>query len=323
MPITPDVGVVFRVAAGPRLGFGHLARCRAIGRALGVTPRVSIRGTAATARVAAALGLTVAPGGRRVVLTRGLDLLVLDDPSCAAGRPWVAAARRAGLPVVAVHDGARRPHLADLVIDGSPTVPVVRTRRRLAGLHVAVVDPTVAVLRRHKGMRRDSIVLALGGGRHVVRATPSLVAALRSEMPDARIVVAPGFTAGPRPRIEGATWLAADGLAEALARARVAVVGGGLTALEAAALGAPSVAVAVVPAQRPNVRALARHGVVCDGGLLSADAPRRLARRTARLWHATSEREALSRAGRRLVDGCGAERIATAVRRLAARGRTR
>ena len=53
MPIIRHVAVVFRVAAGPRLGFGHLVRCRAIARALGVEPRVSIRGTAATRRAGA------------------------------------------------------------------------------------------------------------------------------------------------------------------------------------------------------------------------------------------------------------------------------
>jgi hypothetical protein len=46
--------VLFHAAAGPRLGFGHLVRCRSLARALGVDARVSIRGSAAT-RVAAAL----------------------------------------------------------------------------------------------------------------------------------------------------------------------------------------------------------------------------------------------------------------------------
>jgi len=48
MPITSGMTVVFRVAAGPRLGFGHLVRCRSLARALGVTPRVWLRGSAAT-----------------------------------------------------------------------------------------------------------------------------------------------------------------------------------------------------------------------------------------------------------------------------------
>ena len=61
MPITSDMTVVFRVAAGPRLGFGHLVRCRSLARALSVTPRVWLRGSAATRAAARALGCQVLP----------------------------------------------------------------------------------------------------------------------------------------------------------------------------------------------------------------------------------------------------------------------
>ena len=83
MPIIRHVAVVFRIAAGPRLGFGHLVRCRAIARALGVEPRVSIRGTAATRRAAATLGLRVLAGGLRVLDRERPQVLVVDDPSAA------------------------------------------------------------------------------------------------------------------------------------------------------------------------------------------------------------------------------------------------
>ena len=56
MPITSGMTVVFHVAAGPRLGFGHLVRCRSLARALGVTPRAWVRGSAATRASARAMG---------------------------------------------------------------------------------------------------------------------------------------------------------------------------------------------------------------------------------------------------------------------------
>ena len=86
MPIIRHVAVVFRIAAGPRLGFGHLIRCRAIARALGVMPRVSIRGTAATRRAGAALGLRVLDGGPGLLDRETPQVLVVDDPSAKAAR---------------------------------------------------------------------------------------------------------------------------------------------------------------------------------------------------------------------------------------------
>ena len=39
-----DLRILFRAAAGPRRGFGHLVRCRSLARALGVRPLVALRG---------------------------------------------------------------------------------------------------------------------------------------------------------------------------------------------------------------------------------------------------------------------------------------
>ncbi len=51
--------VLFRAAAGPRLGFGHLVRCRSLARALGVSPLVSLRGTSRTREAAIRLGVSL------------------------------------------------------------------------------------------------------------------------------------------------------------------------------------------------------------------------------------------------------------------------
>ena len=37
--------VVFRVAGGPRLGFGHIVRALSLAKAMQVAPRMSVRGT--------------------------------------------------------------------------------------------------------------------------------------------------------------------------------------------------------------------------------------------------------------------------------------
>lgn len=309
--------VLFRLAAGPRVGFGHLARCRAVAAALGVAPRVSVRGSAATRRAAERLGLSVVPGGLRALDRLRPAMVVVDDPSSAEGRPWVDGARRRGIPVAALCDGGVGHVAADLVIDGS--VRASATTADLAGPRYAVVDPRVPLLRRARPRAGRRVCIAVGGGAHVFSQVPPLVAALARLAPDVRIDVAPGFTARRRPALAAGRWIPPAALASTLALADLAVVAGGLTAYEACALGVPAVAVAVVPSQQPTVRGLAKRRAVVDGGpLYGADAPARIGRVAAALMGAPARRHQLARTARQLVDGRGAERIAAALRRLVA-----
>ncbi|MEZ5290600.1 MAG: hypothetical protein R2745_05930 [Vicinamibacterales bacterium] len=322
MPITGDMGVLFRAAAGPRVGFGHLARCRALARALGVRPIVSLRGSAGTARAAGALGVRVAPRGVTALARPGLRLLVVDDPDARAARIWVAAARRRGVPVAVVRDASPRALGADLVIDGSVRTHADERPGRCLGPRFAVLDPRLPAIRaRRRAPRRGPIVVALGGGAHVFPHVGAVVRALASRVPAADIRVAPGFTARVRPTLPGARWVPPARLAAALAAARVAIVAGGLTAQEACALGVPAVAVAVVPAQRPAIRAMAARGAVVDAGSLGArGSAARVADAAARLLTTPSARRRMAVAGRGLVDGRGAARVAAALVALAAGG---
>ncbi len=72
MTASADLRVLFRAAAGPRRGFGHLVRCRSLGRALGVRPLVSVRGGRLAEHTAIALGCDVVRGGApRAIDARG------------------------------------------------------------------------------------------------------------------------------------------------------------------------------------------------------------------------------------------------------------
>jgi len=322
MPIIRHVAVVFRVAAGPRLGFGHLVRCRSLARALGIEARVSVRGGAATRRAAAALGLHVLAGGVEVLDRERPDVVVVDDPSAAEAAPWVRGAARRGLPVATIHDGGLRVVAeADLTIDGSVVTPARERSTRRTGPRYAVLDPGLVAMRQPRRRMRRRVLVAVGGGAHVFSLVPPLVADLARRVPSADIHVAAGFTARRRPVLAAGQWLAPERLAAALADADVAIVAGGLTAYEACALGVPAVAVSVVAAQQPTVAALARRGAAIDGGSLAArDAGARVGAAAARLLMTPAERRRLTIAGRRLVDGRGAIRVAAAVRDLAARG---
>ncbi len=325
MPINQHMAVVFRAAAGPRLGFGHLVRCRAIARALGVEPVVSVRGTVATRRAASKLGLRVAGGGTTVLDREAPHVLVVDDPSAAAAGPWVRAARRRGLPVAIINDGRLAGLGADLVIDGSVRAMAAARTTHLCGPRFAVIDPALAARAAARRPIGGQILIAVGGGAHVYALVPAIVAELERQAPGADIRVAPGFTARRRrPRLGTGRWIQPGDLAGALADAHLAIVAGGITAYEACALGVPAVAVSVVAAQRPTVRALARLGAAVDGGALGTPgAERRVVGRAARLLAAPGAQRRLSAAGRRLVDGHGAARVASALRSLARHGGAR
>src|SRR4051812_31295635 len=118
---SPPVRALFRIAAGPRLGFGHLVRARALARALGIErPLVSVRGPASARSSATRLRMQVLGGTPCALVARVRpEVIVLDDPSAVAARPWCRAAREAGVPVASVHDLGTAFCGSDLAIDGS------------------------------------------------------------------------------------------------------------------------------------------------------------------------------------------------------------
>jgi spore coat polysaccharide biosynthesis predicted glycosyltransferase SpsG len=86
---------------------------------------------------------------------------------------------------------------------------------------------------------------------------------------------------------------------------------------EAAAQGTPAVALAVVDAQRPTIRAFAGAGIAVDGGRLRAAsagaAIDRVARAVRVLVADPARQRVMARAGRRHVDGRGAVRVAAII----------
>jgi spore coat polysaccharide biosynthesis predicted glycosyltransferase SpsG len=319
-----DLRVVFRAAAGPRRGFGHMVRCLSLARALGVRPLMSVRGGARVRETALALGADVLGGeGLRVLAALEPEVVVIDDPVSSDARRWMRAARRIGALVVTIHDLGLGAHGADLVIDGSVTrnAPRHAGRKALTGSQFAVLDPRVAQLRRggHQsaavkpfGCRR--VLIALGGGPHAELADAMAQTIVATDA-YADVRIAGGFLARPRrvhPRI---TWIRARGLAPELAKAQVAIVGGGVSLYEAAAMGVPAVGVPVVKAQEATVLAFARRGAAL--GVRYAAPAQTAATKALSLLNNRDRRVELSRRSRALVDGRGATRAAAAVLALA------
>ncbi|MEZ5316956.1 MAG: glycosyltransferase [Vicinamibacterales bacterium] len=321
MPAAPAPLVLFHVAAGPRLGFGHLVRCGVLARALGGRARLSLHGTAATRRVARRRGWILADRGVRA-LAPEIDLLVVDDPSALRALTWVRRAHRRGLRVATFHDMGIGRVASDLTIDGSLAPARDGRRADLQGPRYAVLGSRPGAARRRSSDRRPlDVVVALGGGAHVRRLGARLARAIRQSDPRARVAIAAGLTGLTPPVLPaGCRWLPSSAdLATALGAATVAVAAGGLTLQEACALGTPVVATAVVPAQRPAIRAWAAAGAVLDAG--RATRPQdvtRVAALVAALLADPRRRVALGRRARRLIDADGATRVARALRALVA-----
>jgi UDP-2,4-diacetamido-2,4,6-trideoxy-beta-L-altropyranose hydrolase len=323
--------LLFRVSAGPRVGFGHLVRVSSLATALGVPLVLSIRGAhASVLQTARSLGGKVIGGdSARTVLARVRpEILVLDDRVARQTAAWRREARRLGVPIVSVHDLGIGLGDADLVVDGSiAAVHRPSGGRLLLGPRFAILNPRTlsARSRRKRARRRLDVVVALGGGprRSIALA---LARALVDCRPGLRVGVAIGFVAravaGAATDVE---WVRPDGFGAALSSARVAVVGGGLTVYESLALGVPSVGVSVVPSQRPTVTGLARRGALVDGGAIGGRPRRpgavaRLARAVCGLLDDTTRQRTLRRAAAVLVDDRGAARVAKAIVQLARAG---
>jgi spore coat polysaccharide biosynthesis predicted glycosyltransferase SpsG len=316
---------LFRTAAGPRRGFGHLVRCRSLARALEVTPQVSLRGGADARTTARSIGCTLVDGGPRAAITAsGCKVVVVDDPIATDAHRWIHAARREGRAVASVHDLGIGCMDADLVIDGS----VVRKASLdlasddvLSGPEYAVVDPGLLAWRaaRLSSPGAIRVLIALGGGPHAALAAAiaeELVAADR----DVQVRIVGGFVSGGRDQLKvtpRVSWIGrTSGLAEELARADIAVVGGGVTLYEACAIGTAAVAVPVVEAQRETVAAFVARGAatgIVDGPVQ----PSAVARMVLDIVRDTQLKSKLERTGSRVVDGLGAMRAARAVAQLA------
>ncbi len=280
---------------------------------------------------ASSRGLVRVSGGVRLLDRLRPDALILDTPVVSDAMCWVAAARRRGVPVISVHDAGIAPVASDLAVDGSFAARgrIRGARHTLHGPRYAVIDRRAAVSLASTRPDRGRILVALGGGARVGVAD-RLSTAIAARLPQSRVVVAGGFlsSAARTSNVPNVVWLGPqDGLAHVLASADVAVVAGGVTMYESGAARVAAVLVAVVPAQAPAIRAFARSGAALDpkvtlsGSGIDARAVDRVVNAVAALARDKSRRDALGRAGRRLVDGRGADRVAAQVTRVLARWR--
>lgn len=316
--------VVLRVDADERIGLGHAARALALGEALGAAlgarPTVLARSSAVLDRFLAgrpvdraeirgpgyAAAETLAATAPGAVLVSDSYDLDADDLDHLAGGPAVH--------VVIDDEGALPRYPCDVVVNpnlGASTTPYRHAGCVLAGPRYALLRAEARALmdRPRRPAAEPRVVVAFGGGRWAPEAT-RLLAALGGLARDGAAVLAPAADAPP-----GVTAIAPASLLEALHGADLAILAGGVTKYEAAALGVPMLLCAVVAHQRAGVAAVAATGAARDRGDAEAARPDDVVRHARDLLADPGARARMAAAGRALVDGRGADRVTEVVLR--------
>ena len=336
-----------RADAGPRIGSGHVSRTAALAAEL--TARhwqvryVMAQGVEAATPFLTGKGIDVislaspeahSASALKAALPGGVDLMLLDhygfdvEFECALGG-W--ARRIAALDDVA---GSRR-HDVDLLIDFTPGIGADNWREHvsvrtnvLAGVDYALIRPEIVAQRgsslaaRQKTRPVQRIAISLGASDSRNAAELALHAA-RQALPTATIDVLISETSVHAARVAEATksldaqlHIDAPDYPAILAAADLAIGGGGVSALERACLGLPSILIALAPNQKPLVTSLSEARVAHFIGSIDAVTPTTLVAAIGALANDASKRVQMSAQGAALVDGKGCHRVADAIEEM-------
>ncbi len=292
-----DASFVLRVDAGAQVGFGHAGRCLALWEQLRDRCVIAVADGAAAA--------VVRGWGARVVAPDARGPVTVVDRAPAAAVEELEDLRAGGAAVCLIDDAGPARGLADAVVDpptGLAWPPVDGIW--LDGFAHALVREEI------RAARADPLpgvgVLVSMGGSDPTGLTVPLCAALDAAGVGTTAVLGPGYEGPPPPGR-----VLADGalFARALAGAALLVTGYGHTLLEAAHLGVPALAIPRHERDAREAAAFAAHGT------MEWASPDDAVAAVGRLQGSERLRK-MHRAGPVLVDGRGAERVATALEAL-------
>jgi spore coat polysaccharide biosynthesis predicted glycosyltransferase SpsG/RimJ/RimL family protein N-acetyltransferase len=311
-----------RVDAGPTAGLGHLQRTLALAAAAAVV------GVRCTFRVPAEAATRVRTEGFAVDASAAADrsdgVLVdsyhVDSKDLAA---WAAAGR-----VIVLDDTASMPLPADIVINSAPhaeRLPYARLApgaTHLLGPSFALLRPEFADVAVRPAEASICRVLVMAGGGNALATLDAMIAgadAVDGEFEIDAVVgpFAPSVWAPARsPRHRVTIVRGPRSLQPLMMRADVAVTAAGQALYELAATGTPSVSVVITDNQAANASGFSEAGTTL---VVPTREPGRLVEPIAAGLAALGDRGrrmTMAAAGRRLVDGRGAGRVATTLATL-------
>jgi len=331
--------VLFRVDAAATSGLGHLQRCLSLALALrrdGVASGLLSDGHPEAERRAAALGVESArldgarPGGAEDVdrtLAEAVRLaathVVVDSYHVTAD--YLARVRDAGYVVAAIDDLAAYSFPCQLVINGGAQAGGLpyrssRDTRFLLGPRYVLLRPEFRDLPARVVRPEVQNVLIAVGGADPRGLLPILleVAGLLPTQCSITAIAAPLSARAADVDVALARCLRPvllmrdpPSVRDLMLEADLALSAGGQTMYELAATGTPTVAVVAADNQIASVRAMADAGVVrAVCGVGDASFRERVRDAVVELLSGRDARTAMAAAGRALVDGRGAERVA-------------
>jgi spore coat polysaccharide biosynthesis predicted glycosyltransferase SpsG len=293
--------IVLVVDGGRRLGYGHAGRCLSICEELG-----------------GAAGFRVFDPELEDYLLRHHAPVVADQQRAAVvvidrAQPTAAEEaerlNRAGSRVALVDDPGSARAVAQLVIDPPTAVDWSAVAgRRVGGFEHALIRREIRNATPDPGARAD--VLVSLGGSDPTGSTPTVLGALHGVGVEAKAICGPGYSGPP---VDDRFRIAADRWPQALAGATLLITRFGHTLLEAAHRGVPAIALIANARDRDAASGFAGHGSARLGEL---DSPRAVAEAARALLEDEGALDAMARRGRELVDGRGAERVASVIREL-------
>ena len=345
MSVRADRGVAVRPDVGADVGLGHLRRCLTIAAAL---DRHRVRSflllpEGAGAELARAAGFAVERlevergGGDDLAETieaaerRGNGVVLVD--SYAVGREYLGALTDAGQAVATMDDLCAFPFPCRLVVNGGLGAET-RPYRSSSGDTEFLLGARYAPLRSEfwdgppRRAARSAVprVLVVFGGGDFGGLTPVALRALDRVHDRIEIVAVVGPLAENGAAVDAAAQASrhhvevrrapADFL-DLVTSAELAVSAGGGTLVELVAAGTPAVAVEVAANQRAGIEALAASGAAVTAGRAGeAGLEGRIGELAQALLADRARSDRLVRAGRSLLDGRGAVRIATRIASL-------
>ncbi|MGD0792422.1 MAG: UDP-2,4-diacetamido-2,4,6-trideoxy-beta-L-altropyranose hydrolase [Terriglobales bacterium] len=338
--------LLIRADASFAIGTGHVMRCLALAQAwrdagghaifmmADATPAVEERlrnEGFEVARAAVRVGSAAdAEETAQLAHKHGASWVVVDGYEF--GAEYQASLKSRGLKVLFIDDNGHAGHYsADLVLNQNAHAREAFYPSRDASTRL-LLGPRFAMLRREftswRGWRREipavaRRVLVTMGGSDPDNVTQRVVEAILPEGEFEATIVAGGSNphlAGLREFVGNSGRAVrlvenASSMPELIARADVAVAGAGTTSWEMCFLGLPALLIVLADNQQGIADELGKQGVMVHLGRGSDLARITIATQLRNLADSPVVRREMSERGRALVDGCGAERVVSALKR--------